>query len=140
MDVFNRHSIYSDIKVDRVANLNEYKNIISVAYIDNDNIIIEYIPDLPSKPTENWQKYCNSKVNNDLSTNISTKAKEMPTSVKNAYSTILNSDPFGMGCSGLTLKEIYENNPNWIEKAKKELKNTFILGKMEIIENYINEG
>lgn len=134
MDVFNRHSIYSKIDIlknDYPKFEEKYKNIISVGFID-DVVIVEYIPD------DKWQEYITDKQANTTPANNDADNKpKIPAKVKQAYDTVLNTDPFNMGVKGLTLAEIYEKHPDWVEKARADLLNTFILGKMQIIDEYL---
>ena len=55
--------------------------------------------------------------------------------LENALDTVLNKDPFGDVYSGWKLKDIMENDPEWIDKAIKDLKNTFIKDKLILIKN-----
>ena len=54
--------------------------------------------------------------------------------LENALDTVLNKDPFGDVYSGWKLKDIADNDPEWIEKAIKDLKNTFIKDKLILIQ------
>lgn len=142
MDVFNKHYIhsgmafigYEEFVTSGYKNTPEikYTNIISVAFTEH-YVIIEYIPD------NKWQDYVADKqsgTNNNSENNAENKPK-IPAEVKKAMATELNYDPFGMGLNGKTLQEIYKNYPEWVEKARNELKNSFILGKMEIIDKFL---
>ena len=139
MDVFNRHSIYSVIEcISEFEGINGYingkfngANIISLGVTDK-HIIVEYVP------AEKWEQYVADKQgNNTPANNDADKTPKIPAKVKQAYDTVLNNDPFNMGVKGLTLAEIYEKHPDWVEKARNELLNTFILGKMALIDEYL---
>ena len=139
MDVFSKHSIYSNIEIvgasDDVNSLiaTDYSSnrIISMGFTDR-FIIVEYIPD------DKWEQYIADKQANTTPANNDADNKpKVPAKVKQAYDTILNTDPFNMGVKGLTLAEIYEKHPDWVEKARADLLNTFILGKMQIIDEYL---
>ena len=143
MDVFNRHSIYSSIvfidkeefKGNSYSNVPDIKaeHIISIGVTD-DYVIIEYVPDYDNK----WDKYLADKQANTTPANNDADNKpKIPAKVKQAYDTVLNTDPFNMGVKGLTFAEIYEKHPDWVEKARADLLNTFILGKMQIIDEYL---
>lgn len=139
MEVFSRHSIYSNIEIiDDYAGVNGYisskfnsANIISLGFVEK-HIIIEYVP------SEKWEQYVADKQANGAPTNNDADNKpKIPAKVKQAFETVLNTDPFNMGTKGKTLAEIYEKYPDWVEKARNELLNTFILGKMQIIDEYL---
>lgn len=134
METFKATSKYSTINIFR--NLEEWENfvklignvnsIIQIAITPNNNVIIEMVHDSLIEKYRNETKLIDK--NDEKVKNKEDQALE------NALDTVLNKDPFGDVYSGWKLKDIADNDPEWIEKAVKELKNTFIKDKLIIIQ------
>lgn len=118
--------VYAGISDSVVDSINSLGNIIS---IDNLNgvIVVEYIDD-----DDVWTQYAGS--NNDTAT---TTTSVIPKDVADALDTVVNTDPFRLGASGLKLREIYKTLPGWVDIARKKLKNEFILRRIKTIDVYI---
>lgn len=61
---------------------------------------------------------------------------DLPEEVREALATKLNSDPFGLGCSGKTLEWIWDNCREFWDVANRKLKNAYIRERMQIIESF----
>lgn len=114
--VIGKDTLNKDTLNDVPININE-DSILQIAYIDQ-YFIIEYLP------KEEQEKLFEEK-----------EQKKEDEELENAMDTILNSDPFGGVHAGQKLGYIYQNDKKWIERALKELRNTFILDRIKIIVN-----
>lgn len=134
METFKATSKFSTINIFR--NLEEWENfvntigivnsIIQIAITPNNNLIVEMVHD------SLIEKYRNETKSFDKNEE-KVKNKE-DQALENALDTVLNKDPFGDVYSGWKLKDIADNDPEWIEKAIKDLKNTFIKDKLILIQ------
>lgn len=135
METFRATSKYSNLHI--FKSLEDWENyllkydgevlVIQVAITSNNNLIVEtvFLPLL--------EKYRNETKTIDKNEE-KVKNKE-DQALENALDTVLNKDPFGDVYSGWKLKDIMENDPEWIDKAIKDLKNTFIKDKLILIKN-----
>lgn len=57
-----------------------------------------------------------------------------------ACETILKTDPFGGDYNNMRLIDIYKANFLWVEKALKEMKNTYIVNRLKIIKEAVENG
>lgn len=57
-----------------------------------------------------------------------------------ACETILKTDPFDNKYNGWKLIDIYKANFLWVEKALNEMKNTFIVNRLKIIKEAVENG
>lgn len=134
METFKATSKFSSINIFR--NLEEWEDfvnavgnvnsIIQIAITPNNNLIVEMVHD------SLIEKYRNETKSFDKNEE-KVKNKE-DQALENALDTVLNKDPFGDVYSGWKLKDIADNDPEWIEKAIKDLKNTFIKDKLILIQ------
>lgn len=133
MEIFNRHSIYSKIEIYPKEIKIDPKDaeIISLGIAEN-VYIVEYVK------SEDWDKYVKEKQQSKEPITQEDKKPPIPPTVKAALDTVLKDDPFYLGCTGLTLSEIYKTHQDWWVKAQQELKNQYIRAKMQIIDEYVS--
>ena len=135
METFKAISKYSNLHV--FKNLEDWEAylqkcdgevlVIQVAITSNNNLIVETV----FSPL--LEKYRNeTKIVDKTEEKVKTKQEQ---DLENALDTVLNKDPFGDVYSGWKLKDIVDTDPEWIDKAIKDLKNTFIKDKLILIKN-----
>lgn len=131
MELYRRQSSYSTIIVSKdIDEVNQTSNIIGLGFV-NENIVIEFVAE------DKWESYV-AEVKAKAPQQFVPEAKKTePVEVQKAYETALNYDPFKKGMTGKTLRTIYETCPEWVDIARCELKNEFILEKISIIDKYL---
>lgn len=60
--------------------------------------------------------------------------------LKDACETILTTDPFGAKYSGWKLIDIYKANFLWVDQALKEMRNKYIVERLKIIKEAVDNG
>lgn len=85
---------------------------------------------------EDWDKFIAEQA-------VFTEKKEQAEEDKKlneACETILKTDPFGGDYNNMRLIDIYKANFLWVEKALKEMKNTYIVNRLKIIKEAVENG
>ena len=137
MESVKRHSQYSQFHLLKIESGRIYPDKLNPIYIHSiyqDWILVECISD------DDWHKYLLESVPQKIEeTRIKPEVK-IDKQVIQALSTVLNYDPFNMGADNKTLREIYRDLPKWVEIARLELKNKYILEKIKTIDEFIKNG
>ena len=65
---------------------------------------------------------------------------EQDNKLLDACNTILKTDPFGARFNGYKLIDIFKTDFLWVDKALKEMKNQYIVSRLVIIKEAIENG
>ena len=85
---------------------------------------------------EDWEKYLVEQKAQMQKAAVERENKELD----EACNTILRTDPFGATYNGKKLIEIIKADFLWFDKALKEMKNPYILPKLKLIKEAIDNG
>lgn len=137
MESVKRHSQYSQFHLLKIEmgkiDLPEL-NVIYIHSIYQDWLLVECISN------SDWHKYLLENVPQKVEEARTKPEVKIDKQVIQALSTVLNYDPFNMGADNKTLREIYRDLPKWVEIARLELKNKYILEKIKTIDEFIKNG
>ena len=137
MESVKRHSQYSQFHLLKIESGRIYPDKLNPIYIHSiyqDWILVECISD------DDWHKYLLESVPQKIEEARTKPEVKIDKQVIQALSTVLNYDPFNMGADNKTLREIYRDLPKWVEIARLDLKNKYILEKIKIIDEFIKNG
>ena len=87
-------------------------------------------------PHADWSAHC-AEQSNQSEAPAQNKDAEL---LEEALETRLNNDPFGGLHSGQTLREIWETDAPWLERAVKTMRNTYITDRIKRILKAVENG
>lgn len=137
MESVKRHSQYSQFHLLKIGPGKIELPELSIIYIHSiyqDWLLVECIS------SSDWHKYLLESVPQKIEEAKTKPEVKIDKQVIQALSTVLNYDPFNMGADNKTLREIYRDLPKWVEIARLELKNKYILEKIKTIDEFIKNG